>query len=106
MKNPKNWNDFLQLCSGICLNGNLKYFFELFLTIEERENLASRYCIIKALLDGELTQREIAAKFNVSIAQITRGSNALKLMSVENKQQLKQCLEAAQNAPKPLRKLS
>lgn len=57
---------------------SLENLFDLFFTFEEKENLASRYLIIEALLKGQLTQREIAKKYHVSIAQITRGSNALK----------------------------
>jgi len=68
----------------------------LFFTIEEKETLSSRYLIIKALLQGDETQREIADIHKVSIAQITRGSNALKLISPE----LKTLLSKLINSPK------
>lgn len=84
------WRGFLQMCAEIETSEQFKKFFDLFFTIEEKETLASRYLIIKALLEGQLTQREIAEKYKVSIAQITRGSNALKVISPALKQSLKQ----------------
>lgn len=74
------WYGFLELCSKIKDPESFDSFFSLFLTFEERETMGSRFLIIKALLEGQLTQREIAETYKVSIAQITRGSNALKGM--------------------------
>lgn len=74
------WCDFLELCTKIKVPEEFNSFFSLFLTFEERETMAARYLIIRALLENQLTQREIADKFKVSIAQITRGSNALKII--------------------------
>lgn len=82
------WNDFLTLCSQLQNPQIFKRFFDLFLTIEERETIAQRYLIIKALLEGKLTQREISEKYKVSIAQITRGSNALKIIDPKLKKTL------------------
>lgn len=79
----EGWGEFLKLCTTIKSPDEFNQFFDLFLTIEEKETLASRFLIIKALLEGNLTQREIAEKYKVSIAQITRGSNALKIISSE-----------------------
>lgn len=83
------WYDFLELCSKIKTPEAFNSFFALFLTFEERETMGSRYLIIKALLEGQLTQREIAETYKVSIAQITRGSNALKIIDPEFKNFLK-----------------
>jgi TrpR family trp operon transcriptional repressor len=55
----------------------------LFLTIEEKEAMAARFLIVKALLEGKMPQREIAKTYKVSIAQITRGSNALKIIDAK-----------------------
>lgn len=76
----KDWKDFVKLCCKIKTEKELESLFDLFLTLEEKELLASRYVIIQALLEGKLTQREIAEACNVSISQITRGSNALKII--------------------------
>ncbi len=77
----KGWTNFLKLCTHINSAKELDEFFHCILTIEERETISSRYLIIKALLEGKLTQREIAEQHKVSISQITRGSNALKIIS-------------------------
>lgn len=87
--NKEGWQDFIKLCAKINSSEELSELFNLFLTIEEKETLASRYLIIKALVEGDLTQREIAEKYKVSIAQITRGSNALKIISQELRNLLK-----------------
>ena len=70
----------------------LEQLLDLFLTFEEKETLSSRFVIIKALFEGELTQREIAETHKVSIAQITRGSNALKIISPKMRDLLKKTL--------------
>lgn len=83
------WREFLQLCSAINSPDEVGQLFDLFFTIEEKETLASRYLIIKALLEAKRTQREIADIYKVSIAQITRGSNAIKIISPKLKDLLK-----------------
>lgn len=82
------WRSFLNLLLSIKSQNELSDFFELFLTFEERETLASRFMIIKALLENKLTQREMSEKYKVSIAQITRGSNALKIIDPKLKEHL------------------
>jgi TrpR family trp operon transcriptional repressor len=78
MQRIKGWKAFLKLCRQADSIEGLNCLFDLFLTIEEKNLLASRALIVKELLEGALPQREIAKKHHVSIAQITRGSNALK----------------------------
>ncbi|OGT45822.1 MAG: Trp operon repressor [Gammaproteobacteria bacterium RIFCSPHIGHO2_12_FULL_38_11] len=80
-----HWKSFLTLCLKAKSPEELSGLFDCFLTIEEKESIADRYLIIKALLENKLTQRDIAEQFNVSIAKITRGSNALKLMDSKTK---------------------
>jgi TrpR family transcriptional regulator, trp operon repressor len=72
------WWRFLKLCTQVKTVDRWQSFFDLFLTIEEKENLAMRYLLVKALLEGKKTQREIAKELKISISKITRGSNALK----------------------------
>lgn len=79
------WNPFLELLTKVGQPEKMKLLMDLFLTIEEKETIASRYLIVKALLEGKLTQREISDQFGVSISQITRGSNALKIIDAELK---------------------
>ena len=83
MKKPtKNadWQQFLKFCTKLKSAEQFDTFFELFLTINEREELLARFKIVKELLKGEKTQREIAEEHRVSIAKITRGSNQLKII--------------------------
>lgn len=81
MRNEEGWKMFLDLCLETKKSSRLKEFFSLFLTLEEKEHLSSRMQIIKALLSEKLSQREISDEMKVSISQITRGSNALKIIS-------------------------
>lgn len=83
------WCGFLELCTKMRSAEDFGRMFDLFLTIEEKENIASRYLIVAALLEGRLTQREIAETFKVSIAQITRGSNALKVVDAKFRKSIK-----------------
>lgn len=84
--------EFLQICAKKSSLKEFKHLLDLFLTIEEKENLAARYLIIKALLEDKMTQREISQEYQVSIAQITRGSNALKMIDPQLKKNLKNLL--------------
>lgn len=78
-KSESEWQNFLKLCLEAKNPKMLHELLQLFLAPEEIEMLAKRFAIIKALLKRELTQREMAETLSVSIAQITRGSNALKI---------------------------
>jgi TrpR family trp operon transcriptional repressor len=93
MKKIKGWLPFIELCSKIGSVEEFERFFDLFLTIEEKHILASRYLIIKALFEKQLPQREIAKIFGVSIAQINRGSNALKRIDAKTEKFLKNNVE-------------
>ncbi len=86
------WWGFLILCSKIKSPEEFKMFFDLFLTIEEKETIGKRFLIVKALQEGKLTQREIVNDFGVSISQITRGSNALKIIDPALKKILEKLL--------------
>lgn len=79
------WEQFLELCRRASTDHKLNELFDLLFTLEEKETLATRVLLVKELLKGEMTQREIAQYLNVSIAKITRGSNGLKLATPELK---------------------
>jgi TrpR family transcriptional regulator, trp operon repressor len=83
------WRAFIELCCGIEKKEELKELFDLFFTFEEKEVLAKRHSIIKSLIEEKLTQREIAERMGVSISKITRGSNALKIISNQLRESLK-----------------
>ncbi len=84
-----SWWQFLKLCRQLKTEKQLDEFFDLFLTIEERRAIADRFEIIRELLRGERTQREIAAQYKVGIATVTRGSNYLKTISSDLRKFLK-----------------
>ena len=73
-----DWNCLVELFTQVTDHEQMEKLLLLFLTINEREYLVDRYRIVRALLSTELTQREIAEQFHVSIAKITAGSNELK----------------------------
>jgi TrpR family trp operon transcriptional repressor len=74
------WNGFLDICMQAQDTKALTRLFELFLTAEEKENIATRFLIVRELLKQDKPQRQIAQELHVSIAKITRGSNELKRM--------------------------
>lgn len=76
-----HWTSFIHTLLKVKDANELSALLDFFLTIEEKSAIADRYAIIKGLLDNELTQRELSATLKVSIAKITRGSNALKTIS-------------------------
>ncbi|OGT51316.1 MAG: Trp operon repressor [Gammaproteobacteria bacterium RIFCSPHIGHO2_12_FULL_41_15] len=78
--NSNGWHIFTQWCLASKNEKMLSSLFELLLTQEEKESIASRCLIVMELIKHEKTQRDIAADLNVSIAKITRGSNELKRM--------------------------
>lgn len=80
MRNEQDYMIFLDMCLKSKKNTHLQAVFDLFFTIEEKENIASRMKIIRTLLDKKLSQRAISETMQVSISQITRGSNALKVI--------------------------
>jgi len=76
--NQAGWDTFLKLCLTAKNDKQLSSLFELFLTHEERDSLATRCLIIQGLLKQDKSQRDLAEALQVSIAKITRGSNELK----------------------------
>ncbi len=57
---------------------------KLLLTQEEQQAIGSRLAIMKALLDGQESQRVISVEFGVSIAKVTRCSHYLKTLVSSN----------------------
>jgi TrpR family transcriptional regulator, trp operon repressor len=91
-KPSKGLDAFLVLCTKLETLEELGEFFDLLLTEEEKRLLSSRIIILKELLEGNRSQRDIAKIQNVSISQITRGSNALKRASSSTKKFLQENL--------------
>ena len=81
MAKADGWKSFVELSAKMASSGHLEEFLDLFHTLEEKKDLGLRLLLVRALLEGKLSQREIAQELGVSIAKITRGSNALKITS-------------------------
>lgn len=92
MVEDKAWSEFLDLCLRIDKKEQLDDILTLFLTFDEKKDVALRYRIVKELLGGTRTQRVMSEELGVSIAKITRGSNCLKALSPEVKQLLVELL--------------
>ncbi len=67
----------------------LRVLLDLLLTEEERSAIAGRLKVFQLLLESQMSQRQIAAEYQVSIATITRCSNYLKHMEPELKEKVK-----------------
>ncbi len=63
------WQEFLALCLRAKSVKVLDKIFRLYLTQEEQQAMAMRDLIIRELLKGEKTQREMAKALHVSIAK-------------------------------------
>jgi TrpR family transcriptional regulator, trp operon repressor len=74
----KDWTDLLGKMFKITDVKSAAAFCEIFFTYAEREDLPKRVRIVEELIKGELTQREISRTLKVSIANVTRGANAIK----------------------------
>ncbi|MDR8524751.1 trp operon repressor [Shewanella fidelis] len=73
-------------------HSSLTVLFELLLTEEERSAVAGRLKVFQMLLQGEMSQRQIAHEYQISIATITRCSNYLKHMTTEQRTAIKQLI--------------
>ena len=91
-KGQRGWREFLKLCLDTKSPKQLNELLELFLTTEERSAIALRVKLIQELLRNKKTQRDIASDLEISIAKITRGSNALKIIPDSLKQFLEKDL--------------
>ncbi|TKB49345.1 trp operon repressor [Ferrimonas sediminicola] len=72
------WDGAVDLIAELNGKASLESLFSLLLTPDEREAFGARLAVFRALLQGQMTQRQIASSLNVSIATITRCSNTLK----------------------------
>jgi TrpR family trp operon transcriptional repressor len=76
--NEDGWQKFIQLVVAVKDPQLVEELAKLLFTSEERDAISKRVLIIEELIKGEMTQREMAENLQISIAKITRGSNALK----------------------------
>lgn len=89
----QRWSEVLQLLQQQQSLPELDEMLSLLLSLDERHSIGGRLAVIRELLKGELSQRQISAQLGVSIATITRASNNLKLMSEAERERIKQQLQ-------------
>lgn len=77
------WSRLLRACRDLNRTDDFDRFFDLIFTPEEKIALSARIMIFKGLIDQKRTQRDLSKDLGVSIAKITRGSNAIKRASEE-----------------------
>jgi TrpR family trp operon transcriptional repressor len=87
-----NWNLVVEKILTHANEDDLSVLFHLLLTEEERSAVSGRLQVFQTLLAGELSQRQIAAEHQVSIATITRCSNYLKNMPVNQRDLVKKLI--------------
>ncbi|WP_299729904.1 trp operon repressor [uncultured Endozoicomonas sp.] len=75
------WLQVIKLLSDQQSADSLHEVMHVLLTREEREAIGSRLSIMRALVAGKESQREIAKRIGVSITKVTRCSNYLKTLS-------------------------
>lgn len=75
------WQEVVDLLGEQVDRESLGKVLSVLLTAEEQSDIASRLAIVRALVSGKETQREIAVRLGVSIAKVTRGSNYLKTLN-------------------------
>lgn len=69
--------DLITLFSSIQDKDEIKQLFSELFTTSELRDVVLRWQLLKDLTSG-MTQRAIAAKYNISLCKITRGSKILK----------------------------
>ncbi len=74
---PRYFRDLYQLFGSVETDKEAQKLLADILTPQELDSLAERWQLIQLLMQG-VPQRDIAAKLNVSISKITRGSRALQ----------------------------
>lgn len=77
---PAEEDDLREICAALAAlddAGRIRCFLDEILTPRERADLASRWRLMRLLLEGR-TQRSIAAELGLSLCKITRGSRELK----------------------------
>lgn len=87
-----NWNLVVDKILSHANENDLSVLFQLLLTEEERSAVSGRLQVFQTLLQGELSQRQIASEHQVSIATITRCSNYLKNMSASQREKVRKLI--------------
>ena len=80
-----DWEKFLEKYVKIDNLEDEKVFLNAVLTYSERQEIQKRVRIFEELFKNQLTQKDIAEKLNVSIANVTRGVNVIRSLDYDLK---------------------
>ena len=80
-----NWEFLLTRYMKITDREDARVFLNAILTYAERQEIPKRVRILEELFKDELTQKDIAAKLNVSLANVTRGVNTIRSINYDLK---------------------
>lgn len=89
----QSWKHFLDLLTKASAEGNLPFLLDLFLTPAERDDLATRYEIIRSLLLAQKPQRTIAKELGLSLSKVIRGAGEVKRIPSRVKTYLKTAMQ-------------
>ncbi|WP_162045680.1 trp operon repressor [Vibrio taketomensis] len=89
-----DWQQILDLMKQSMEKEQHEVLLTMLLTPDERDSLVARVNILRELLRGELSQRQISQMLGVGVATITRGSNELKSKSEQEKQAIIELLDS------------
>ncbi|SHI27555.1 trp operon repressor [Ferrimonas marina] len=87
------WNQVVGLIAEQSTQEQVSTLLGALLSHDEKLAVGGRLAVFKALLEGRISQRQIAADLGVSIATITRASNTLKSMDEDARLTLRQMLQ-------------
>ncbi len=83
MYDKSGWEGFCQAILDCKNIEELDVFLDVFMTISEKEAIIRRFALVKELITTKKSHREIAKDLNVSVANVTRGSNLIKVKKPE-----------------------
>jgi TrpR family transcriptional regulator, trp operon repressor len=73
-----SWRKLITILSEAKSKSEMSALCDFLFTAEERQKLEKRVLLTSALIDANMSQRDVAKSIGVSISTVTRCSNALK----------------------------
>lgn len=77
MRDKEHYKELFELILNLKNYDEVESFISDILTPQELDAVAERWQIVKMLLEGKHSQRDIAEKLSVAIATVTRGNRQI-----------------------------
>ncbi|MFT7184478.1 MAG: Trp operon repressor [Oceanicoccus sp.] len=77
MKDKAHYKEFFDIILKLKNQDEVESFMSDILTPQELDAVTERWQIVKMLMEGEHSQREIATELSVALATVTRGNRQL-----------------------------